>query len=195
MFRLLLVNFLINSVYGGKIIQDCTDLTSKDICIKSPFCAWCNKTSFSLYENNTFENSNINYTCIYQNTCLDDESYDCTYNDNYLRLCASINFAVNFTIIFVYLISIIFIIEFTDRVLKKYYMEDRDISNIQCLVLSLLFIPGLFLLATGNIVLIYYIIFIICLSLFLCCCTNTTKYIEHKKNTNNDYTRINTNEQ
>ena len=199
MFKILnllicLLNINTFGVYGEKIFKECALIDTKDVCLNTPFCAWCNISNttnsshlhymldiYNIYNTDNFNN----YSCIFTNTCLQVPDAECIYNMNYLRLCTLGIFLFNFFVVFVFIIAVIIIIEFSNRILIKYAEEDTKIGNIQCLIIALVVIPGIVLWGLGDVNFIYYIFFIIVLSLFLCCSTNSNKLYENHKERNN----------
>lgn len=186
-----LIVFLFIQTVDTHVFSGCHLHTEKYKCLNNDFCQWCN---------NTDKSSNITNICRPNTKCLINNN-GCEVNTKHKAVCMTIALFVNLALLFILLVSLVYISNFIRRTLDNYFHEttvgSEGIGNyvkqkalILTVVDSLLFIPPVIFWFLGNIAFLYWFMFIMCLVLILSC-SETTYKTYNKKEITSQYTQIN----
>lgn len=191
--------FLIFNIFNlfsnssASFYSNCRNFVDMDTCIEHTFCGWCNNTNIK----NVSSKGNIS-SCEYANNIVFENDYDCKYNEHYRSMIIIVNAIITLSIIFIFFMSMLYIVNISNLILNKYFESSIQDSNtrsneksiILTIITSLIFIPAIILLFTNSNVFILYFMFILILSLIISCSVNTNKLYNYKTQTST-YTPIN----
>ena len=186
-----LIVFLFIQTVDTHVFSGCHLHTEKYKCLNNDFCQWCN---------NTDKSSNITNICRPNTKCLINNN-GCEVNTKHKAVCMTIALFVNLALLFILLVSLVYISNFIRRTLDNYFHETtvgsegigtyvKQKALILTVVDSLLFIPPVIFWFLGNIAFLYWFMFIMCLVLILSC-SETTYKTYNKKEITSQYTQIN----
>ena len=186
-----LLNLFSNS--GASFYSNCRNFVDMDTCIEHTFCGWCNNTNIK----NVSLKGNIS-SCEYANNIVFENDHTCIYNGHYRNMIIIVNTIITLSIIFIFFMSMLYIVNISNLILNKYFessvQDSKSRNNEKSLILtiitSLIFIPAIILLFTNSEVFVLYFLFILILSLIISCSVNTSKLYNYKKQTST-YTPIN----
>ena len=169
---------------GASFYSNCRNFEDKKDCIEHTFCGWCNNTNIK----NVSSKENIS-SCEYANNIVFENDYDCIYNEHYRTMIILVNTIITLSIIFIFFMSMLYIVTISNLILNKYFessvqnssSRNNEKSIILTIITSLIFIPAIILLFTNSDVFVLYFMFILILSLIISCSVNTSKLYNYKK--------------
>ena len=184
-----LLNTLSNT--SASFYSDCKKNDNINNCIEHTFCGWCNSSN----------TKNISYnisSCEYVNNIVFDKDRNCIYNKHYKSMIIIVNAIITLSLIFIFFMSMLYIINVSSLILNKYFessilnskSKNNEKSIILTIITSLIFIPAIILLFTNSDVFIIYFMFILILALIISCSINTRKLYNNNRH-NSGYTPIN----
>ena len=186
-----LIVFLLAQMTSGHVFSSCHIHTDKYKCLNNDFCQWCN---------NTDKTSNITNICRPNTKCLYNNN-GCEVNTKHKNVCMTITIFVNLALLFILIVSLVYISNFIRRILNSYFYESTIIHEgvsthvkqkalVLTIVDSLLFIPPVIFWFIGSVAFLYWFMFIMTLVLILSCSESTYKTY-NKKEVKSQYTQIN----